>query len=84
MSQKEQILQYLQQHGTITPMEALNKIGSFRLSARIMELREDGYHIETNMVQRDDKEFAEYELIQDGQPDMFGKPESKHKQGQTL
>ena len=76
MSQKEQILQYLQQHGTITPIEALNEIGSFRLSARIAELREEGYHIETNMVQQNGKEFAEYKLITETQSTMF---ETKHK-----
>jgi len=76
MSQKKEILYHLQQNGTITPIEALNKIGCVRLSARIRELREEGQHIETNMVRRDGKEFAEYELITNEQSTMF---EPKHK-----
>lgn len=76
MSQKKEILYHLQQNGTITPIEALNKIGCFRLSARIKDLRDDGHHIQTNMVKRDGKEFAEYKLIVNEQSTMF---HPKHK-----
>jgi len=45
MSQKSKVLSYIQEHGSITPIEALNHIGSFRLSARVFDLREDGHNI---------------------------------------
>jgi uncharacterized small protein (DUF1192 family) len=44
----------------ITPIDALNLYGCFRLSARIMELRADGHNIHTELVQKDGKRFAKY------------------------
>lgn len=38
MSQCEQILKYVREHGKITPLDALNYIGCFRLGARIPEI----------------------------------------------
>jgi len=45
MTQKDLILNWLQKGKTITPMEALEKFGCFRLAARIHNLRESGYNI---------------------------------------
>jgi hypothetical protein len=45
---------------SITPMEALNMFGCFRLSARIANLREEGYDIVTEMVTINDKRVANY------------------------
>jgi len=50
MSQNRMILYHLQRRGTITPFEALNEMGCFRLAARIDELRRDGHPIRTEMV----------------------------------
>lgn len=44
MSQKELILKYLKTYGSITPIEALEHCGSFRLSERIRELAADGHY----------------------------------------
>ena len=45
-SQNQQILKYLRRHRSgITPMDALKLCGCFRLSARIFDLKEDGYNI---------------------------------------
>lgn len=44
MSQKELILDYLKTYGSITPIEALEHCGSFRLSERIRELAADGHY----------------------------------------
>ena len=69
-SQNEMILKYLQTHRTgITPLQALNKFGCFRLSGRIFELREQGYKIMTNMVEittsdGDTKSVAQYRLVE--------------------
>ena len=44
--QQQRVLTYLETHGTIEPMTALNKLGIYRLSDVIFKLRED-YEIET-------------------------------------
>jgi hypothetical protein len=38
MTQKERISQYLDDFGSITPLEAMKDLGIMRLSARIMEM----------------------------------------------
>ena len=50
MTQKEKILQYLKDHGTITTREAFLNIGVTRLASRIWDLRNDGYNIIREMV----------------------------------
>ena len=62
-SQKENILEYLHIGNKITPLEALYQFGSFRLSAIIFELRQEGYNIITHKKKVDEKTFAEYELV---------------------
>lgn len=47
--QKKRLLEYLQKHGTITPLEAWTQLSIYRLSDVIMRLRED-YDIRTDMV----------------------------------
>lgn len=44
-SQKEKILAYMKEHGSITPLDALEAFGCFRLSGRIYELRHEGHNI---------------------------------------
>ena len=61
-SQKGNILEYLEIGNKITPLEALYQFGSFRLSAIIFELRQEGYNIITHNKTVDGKTFAEYEL----------------------
>jgi|13_taG_2_1085334.scaffolds.fasta_scaffold10982_5 hypothetical protein len=46
MSQEKQILEYLQAGNKITPIDALNLFGCFRLGARICDLRNKGYNID--------------------------------------
>ena len=62
-SQKENILEYLQIGNKITPLEALYKFGSFRLSAIIFELRKGGSISLRTIKLWDGKTFAEYELV---------------------
>ena len=59
--QTKEILSYLQEGNTLTPIEALTKFGCFRLGARIWDLRNAGYNIEKKMV-GDKKKFAQYKL----------------------
>lgn len=60
MTQTEQIKKHLIKWRTITPMEALNSFGCFRLAARISDLKREGLNIRTKMVEADGKRFARY------------------------
>ena len=62
MNTNERILEYLQKGNSITPIEALDKFGCFRLSTRIWELKKDGYDIETVIETNGNKKFASYRL----------------------
>ena len=62
MSQNKDILNHLIEKGTITPIEALNLYGCFRLGARIADLKKEGVAIRTDIVARDGKRFAQYSL----------------------
>lgn len=42
-----QVLQYLQEHGSITSMEAIQHFGATRLSAIVFNLKKQGYEIYT-------------------------------------
>ena len=60
-SQKNRVLEYMQTHGSITPLEALEHIGSFRLGARIYDLKADGHQIHNENATGDER-FARYVL----------------------
>ena len=49
MSQQDALLVMLREKGDegVTPLEALDRIGSFRLAAVVFDLRADGHDIET-------------------------------------
>ena len=61
-SQNALIKGWLLNGKSITPMEALNMFGCFRLSARIANLKEDGLPVVTDMVTINDKRVARYYL----------------------
>jgi len=63
-AQCERILQHLQKGNTVTPLTALAKFNCLRLSARILELRQQGHEIITETIKRNGKQFARYKLIQ--------------------
>ena len=50
-SQKDLVLEYIIEHGSITPLEAERHIGCMRLGARIWDLRRDGYNIVSELVE---------------------------------
>jgi hypothetical protein len=62
MTQTQKILKHLQQGKTISPIEALQLFGCFRLGARILDLRQAGYNIITTIKSQGKKHFAEYSL----------------------
>ena len=49
MKQTERLLGYLAENGSITPLQALNELGIFRLASRINDLRKMGYKISGKM-----------------------------------
>lgn len=44
---EDRVLMWLKTYGSITPKEAYNEIGCYRLSAVIFNLKKDGHPIET-------------------------------------
>lgn len=46
-SQKEEILDYIKKHGSITSYEAYQKLGITQLGARLDDLRKRGYDFKT-------------------------------------
>ena len=61
-SQNTLVLRHLEQGLSLTPLDALNAFGCFRLGARIHELKAKGYAIETEYETRAGKRFAVYRL----------------------
>lgn len=61
-SQKHRILNYLQAGNKLTPIEALNLFGSFRLAATIHKLKQEGHLIESEIIkdERNGKSYARY------------------------
>ena len=55
MTQRERILAFLEENGSITPMEAFNKLKITKLSTRISEMRADGIGIDGEMVSKKNK-----------------------------
>ena len=62
-TQHEKVLYDLLEGRTITPLDALNKYGCFRLAAVIFDLKAEGHDIATKMVSNGKKRFAEYKLF---------------------
>ncbi len=67
MNKHRAVLQWLQTHGSISSMEAINNFGATRLSAIVFNLKRKGYNIETVMCDGRDQfgrhvRFARYYL----------------------
>jgi hypothetical protein len=62
-SQNKDIKNWLETGNSITPIEALNLFGCFRLGARIHDLKNKfGVNIKTEIVESGNKRFAKYSL----------------------
>jgi len=57
-SQTRRILKYLGSGKGITGLQALRMIGCFRLPSRIFEIRQAGFKVESYMVKRNGKRYA--------------------------
>lgn len=66
-NQRYRVMEYMKEHGGITPREADRELGVMRLAARISELKSSGVGITRRMVKAknrfgDPVTFAEYRL----------------------
>lgn len=70
-SQCEQILEYLRQFGSITPVDALREFGCMRLGARIWDLIHKHGHLITKKMEKSVNRFgrevvyARYTLVKE-------------------
>lgn len=67
MTQRELILKYLHDFGSITPMEAFGDLGITKLATRISEMRRDGMKFDMKMINSTNRygkpcRFAMYSL----------------------
>ena len=62
MTQTERIRQHLETGESITPIDALQTYGCFRLAARIDALRKAGMDIQTVKESRNGKSYARYQV----------------------
>lgn len=63
MTQTDQIRAHLLSGRDITPLEALDQYGCFRLAARVSDIREEGHDIQTIIEERNGKRYARYRLV---------------------
>lgn len=61
-SQNTLILKALMKGARLTPMDALNRFGCFRLSARVADLKKAGHKVQVRTVHLNGKSFAQYYL----------------------
>jgi len=66
-SKFDKLKQYLKPGIKITPIEALNMFGIYRLGARIFDLREAGWNIKTEKPSNPKDEYAVYHVISVGE-----------------
>ena len=67
MTQCKRVLKYMNDFGTINPMQALFDLSVMRLGARIYDLKKDGHQISRQMVSGTNRygepvSYAEYRL----------------------
>lgn len=50
MKQTEKIKKHLDEHGSITALEAMNKYGIMRLASRMSDLKKEGYRFISDRI----------------------------------
>lgn len=53
--QCRRVLEFVRDHGSINPMQALNECGIMRLAARINDLEWMGYHFDREIVRAENR-----------------------------
>ena len=61
-TQNENVKGWLKSGKTISPLQALNKFGIFRLASRISDLKNEGLRIEKKMIYEHPVKYAQYKL----------------------
>lgn len=63
MTQNNMLIYHMRKHGSITTMEAFQKYGVTRISARIWEIKRMGFDVETvKETNKNGKTYARYSL----------------------
>ena len=67
-TQCERILQYIEETGSITQLEALEQFGCMRLASRISDLKKMGYNVTKRMEKKKNRygdpiSYARYTII---------------------
>jgi hypothetical protein len=62
MTQSHALLRYLKTGREVTPLQALDRFGCFRLGARIYDLKRQGHAITSRRVRLGSKSFCAYRL----------------------
>lgn len=67
MTQCERVLRHMEEHGSISSLEAMGEYGIMRLAARISDLRREGVPIDREMVEEKNRygeavTFARYSI----------------------
>lgn len=60
MTQHQQIIAYMEEHGTITPMQAFSALKITKLATRISELKRRGVDIETDYIDGENDQGNHY------------------------
>lgn len=71
MTQREAIINYITDFGSITPMEAFADLGITKLATRISEMRKDGMEFKIETVKSKNRygkptRYAKYSFIEEG------------------
>lgn len=69
MTQREAIINYIAEFGSITPMEAFADLGITKLATRISEMRKDGMQFKIETISTKNRygkkvNFAKYSFIE--------------------
>jgi len=59
-NQNSIVWRHLKTFGRLTPLDALNLYGIFRLSARVYDLKKEGKKIKMTLIEQNDKRYALY------------------------
>ncbi len=62
-TQYELVRKYLKSGKTLTPIQALEKFGCYRLAAVINRLRKSGMQISTELMKGGEHQYAKYKII---------------------
>lgn len=70
MNQRQLILNYICEFGSITPMQAFADLGITKLSTRISEMKRDGINIKVDSVQQKNRygktiTFSKYSMMEE-------------------